>query len=242
MRRLLTPEFMDEPGVARDELSRALKFIRVVNARLGGSAALIGHLRRWSVDWPKDRPVTLLDIATGSADIPVAAVRWARSRGFDLRVTGVDLHETTLELAREHVDRAADVRDAITLQRADALALTDTFTPGSFDYAHAGMFLHHLSFEKGLTVLRIMDRLARRGIVLNDLHRSRLAAVCIDLMTLGTPRMVRHDARVSVRAGFTRAEIENMARRLDLTYCRFRLRFFDQRFTLAGQRPRAWEG
>lgn len=241
MRRVLTPEHMDEPGIPRAELDRALGFIRAVNARLGGSAALLAHLKRWSARWPKGRPITLIDIATGSADIPVAAVRWARSRGHDLRVTGVDLHQTTLDLAREHVARHPGVAEAITLVEADALTLTDRFAPAGFDYAHAGMFLHHLSFEKALTVLRIMDRLARRGIVLNDLHRSRLAAIGIDLLTLPAPKMVRHDARVSVRAGFTRAEVLDMARRLELDYCRYQLRFLDQRFTLAGEKPRAWE-
>ncbi len=241
MHRVLTPEHMDEPGVPKAELDRALGFIRAVNARLGGSAALIAHLKRWSARWPKGRPVTLVDIATGSADIPIAAVRWARSRGHDLRVTGIDLHETTLDLAREHLARHPDVADAIALESADALTLTSRFEPASFDYAHAGMFLHHLSFEKALTVLRIMDRLARRGLVLNDLNRSPVAAAGIYLLTLAAPPMVRHDARVSVRAGFSKAEVLDMARRLELDYCRYHLRVLGQRFTLAGEKPRAWE-
>jgi hypothetical protein len=241
MRRVVTPEHMDEPGASREDLDHALRFIRVINRRLGGAAALIAHLRAFSRSWPPSRPVTLIDVATGSADIPVLAVRWARSRGLDLRVTAIDAHPVTLDLAREHLDQAPDVRDAITLVHADALRLVDRFGPASFDYAHAGMFLHHLSFEKALTVLRIMDRLARRGLVVNDLHRSRIAAAGIRLLTLTAPPHVRHDARVSVRAGFTRAEALDMAARLDLTWCRYRLRFFEQRFTLAGERPSAWK-
>src|SRR5690606_31957787 len=92
MRRLVQPEFMDDPAATREELRTALAYIRWVNRVLGESRALIGHLARWSRRWPKDRPVTLLDVGTGSADIPLEAVRWARQRGFDLRVTAVDLH------------------------------------------------------------------------------------------------------------------------------------------------------
>lgn len=231
---------MDDPNVPREELAAALRFIRLVNRRLGGERALMRNLRRWSRNWPRDRAVTMLDVATGSADLPVAAVRWARDHGFDLRVTGVDLHAKTLEFAREHVERNRDVADAITLVEADALRLADRFAPESFDYVHAGLFLHHLGDLEALTMLRIMDKLARAGIVWNDLERSRAALAVTWLITLPTPSIVRHDATVSVRAGFTRKEVLEMARRLELTYVRYHLDVLAQRFTLAGERPHAW--
>lgn len=242
MQRVRVPELMDDPEVGREDLDQALAYIRVVNRRFGGTEALLRRLKEWSVQWPKsgEGTVTLLDIATGSADVPVAAVRWARGAGFDLRVTGVDIHETTLDLAREHVRANGDVADAITLERRDALRLMDEFAPGSFDYVHAGLFLHHLPEIEVLTVLRIMERLARRGIVWNDLARNPLAIAAVHLLTIGKPRIVRHDARVSVRAGFTRREALDFARRLDLTYARYRLDVQTQRFTLAGEKPDAW--
>ncbi len=101
MQRTLTPELMDDPDVPRQELGRALRYIRAVNRGLGGVKALMSHLRTWSRHWPKDRPVTLLDVATGSADLPLAACRWAQDAGFDLRVTAIDKHGETLEFARE---------------------------------------------------------------------------------------------------------------------------------------------
>lgn len=231
---------MDDPEIPRAELAEALRFIRLVNRRLGGTAALLGHLRRWSRNWPRDRPVTLLDVATGSADIPIAAVRWARRAGFDLRVTAVDLHPITLELAREHLKRHADAADAISLQACDALRLADHFASESFDYVHAGMFLHHLGDIEALTMLRIMDKLARAGIVWNDLVRSRVALGAAHILTLAAPRVVRHDATASVRAGFTRIDVLEMARRLELTYVEYHSSFWTQRFTLAGERERSW--
>jgi hypothetical protein len=241
MRRLRQgPERMDDPKVPRGELATALRFIRFVNRRLGGERALLDHLRTWSRRWPKDRPVTLLDVATGSADLPIAAVRWARRAGFDLRVTGIDLHPTTLDLAREHLAMNSDVAAWIQLRQVDALRLMDDFAPRSFDYVHAGLFLHHLGDVEGLTVLSIMHKLARAGIVWNDLARSRLALAATRLITLPTPSIVRHDAIVSVRAGFSREEVEDMARRLGLGYARYRLDFGAQRFTLAGEKPGAW--
>jgi 2-polyprenyl-3-methyl-5-hydroxy-6-metoxy-1,4-benzoquinol methylase len=240
MRRRLTPEIMDDPAVPRDELETSLRYLRVINRRWGGAEALLRHLRVWSVRWPKDRPVTLLDIATGSADLPLAAVAWARGAGFDLRVTGVDLHETTLDCARRHVADHPALAGSITLERGDARTLMEKFPPGAFDYVHAGLFLHHLPEIEVLTVLRIMDRLARAGIVWNDLVRSRLCRLVVGLAVVGRARMVRHDATVSVEAGFTRAEVRDFAKRLDLGYARYRRGPMVHRFTLAGERQGAW--
>lgn len=240
MRRRLTPELMDDPAVGREDLGSSLRYIRWVNRRLGGSAALLGHLSRWSKGWPRDRPVTLLDVATGSADIPVAVRRWGLSRGFDIRVTGVELHEATLAFAREHVS-AESARDGrigagVVLEGGDALRLGDRFKPGSFDYVHAGMFLHHLNEVEALTVLRIMDRLAKRGLVWNDLHRSRLHRLLVEAVLVGMPVIVRHDARVSVEAGFTRREVEEMARRVGVEGARYHRAPGWYRFTLTGER------
>lgn len=231
---------MDDPNVDQAELAASLSYIRTVNRQHGGASALLNHLKRWSVNWPKDRPVKLLDIATGSADLPLAARAWAAQAGFDLQVTAVDLHEKTLELAREHLASQPDLAAGIELVRADARDLTERFSPGSFDYTHAGLFLHHLPEIEILTVLRIMERLACRGIVWNDLVRSRTALCAVTVLTKGKPHIIKHDATVSVRAAFTKREVLEYARRLDLSYCKYSASFFTQRFTLAGEKPRAW--
>lgn len=240
MKRQLTPEWMDDPAVDPAELKAALAFIRKVNLRLGGVKALTKHLERWSTRWPDGHEVTILDIATGSADIPVEVVRWARERGHRVRITAVDIHQTTLDSARQHVERELGADALIELVRADAKELVDQYGPLSFDYVHAGMFLHHLSEIEILTVLRIMERVAKRGIVWNDLVRSRVAMAGIWALTLGKSDMIKHDARVSVRAGFTKKEVKDYARRTSLGYCRYRSSFFTQRFTLAGEKQGAW--
>lgn len=234
------PEHMDDPRATREDLAVTLRFIRLVNRRLGGTAALLRHLQSWSSRWPRDRDITLLDLGTGSADIPIAAVRWARRAGYALRITAVDLHPGTLDLARGHIAANPDVADHISLLHADALRLSDKFPARSFDYVHAGMFLHHLGDVEVRTALAIMDKLASRGIIWNDLLRSRIALTAANILTLAAPRFVRHDALASIRAAFTPAEVRDIARRLDLGYAGIHTSFFVQRFTLAGEKPGAW--
>jgi len=235
MRRVVVGELMDEPGVDPAELDRALAYIRTVNRRLGGVSALLSHLERWSARWPTGATISLLDVATGSADLPLAARRWAAERGFDLRVTATDKHAETLALARQHA--AHD--PGVTLVEGDALHLEDQFGPASFDYVHAGLFLHHLPTALVTPMLRGMHRVARRGIVWNDLVRSRVGHAVITVATLGEPRMIRHDARASVRAGFTRAEATMHAHAAGIAYGAYAWNLFTHRFTVAGEKPDA---
>ena len=222
-------EWMDEPGADPKELADALKFIRRVNAWLGYTRATLSHLERFSRGWPRGRSITIVDLATGSADVPLEIVRWSRGRGWDVRVVGVDLHESTVEAARQ----ATAGEPTIKIVRGDALDLP--FAAGSFDYAMTSMFLHHLSDEQVVRVLREMDRVARRGVLAADLLRHRRAYGWISLLTLLSNRMVRHDARVSVAQAFTRDEVLALRDRAQLPYLRFSPHF-GHRFVLAGEK------
>jgi len=240
-RRRFVPEFMDDPQIDPIELAVALRFIRTVNARLGGSSAALRHVRRWTEGWPAGRPLTVLDVGTGAADIPLALLRWGRRKGLCLRITAVDNHARTLEYARGFlleagviVDDAEDPSGSIALVQEDARSLARRFPAGHFDIVHAGMFLHHLPDLEILTVLRIMERLCRIGLIWNDLVRDPVSAVAIRLITLGMPASVRHDAIVSVAKGFTRREAIELARRSGLHEISHRRQRFG-RFTLTAR-------
>ncbi len=229
--RRCTPELMDDPKVDRAELEESLRFIRTVNRRLGGAAAALKHLQRWSADWPSRQTIRILDIGTGSADIPLAISDWAATSQHPVHITAVDLHETTLAVARDQVGERGDIE----LVQADARTLTDLFEPRAFDYAHAGMFLHHLSDIEAMTVLRIMDRLTTRGLIWNDLVRGPIEKLAVRVLTIRAPAMVKHDAVVSVAAGFTRREVLDLAKRVGLETPTYHRHLFG-RFTLVSEK------
>ena len=72
------PELMDRPQPVTDELVSDLRNLRQLN-RYFGSYALIEHfLRRWILPGTEMR---VLDLATGSGDIPRLVVDYARKVG-----------------------------------------------------------------------------------------------------------------------------------------------------------------
>src|SRR4051812_24213969 len=94
-------EWMDEPDADVGELRRSLGFIRRVNTWLGYTRATLGHLERFSRTWRRGERIDIIDLATGSADIPRAILRWATRRGFDVHIVAVDRHSETVRAARE---------------------------------------------------------------------------------------------------------------------------------------------
>lgn len=228
-RRILTPEVMDRDDVNETDLRKSLGYLRWVNRFLGGTGPIVRQLAAWSKTWPTDRPIVILDVATGGADLPKSMVTWARRHGRSVRVIGIDRHEKTLQYARENVGD----EPWITLLRSDALHLP--LPPNSVDYAVSSLFLHHLNDVQVMTVLSAMDKVARRGLIWSDLLRRHRAVQWIRLLSLFANPVVKHDAPVSVLAGFRRDEVLAMRDRLELRHLRFR-EHFGHRFTLSGQR------
>lgn len=220
---------MDAPTAGTAELEPSLAFIERVNRWLGYTRATIAHLDRLTAGWPAGRTLSILDVATGSGDVPRAVCAWADRRGIDVRVVGVDLHPVTLSIARQRTD---DPR--FSLVHGDALALP--VVDSSFDFVLCSMFLHHLDEGAVITALREIDRVARRGVIVADLLRSRRALAWITLFTTFAGPMVKHDARASVRQAFTVEEFRRLADAAGLGYAQLH-RHFGHRLVLSGSKP-----
>ncbi len=214
-RRLLAPlrrseraELMDLADHDAAELAVNLRDIRRVNQLLGGTATVLRHLPPLLAGIPADRPITLLDLATGSADIPVAISRWATRRGRDLAITASDSSDDMLAIAAAHV--AGD--PTITLARHDARAVP--LPDGAVDIVVCSLSLHHFPPDEAVDVLREMNRLARVGFILNDLRRGRLgvAAAWVASRLTTRNRLTRHDAPLSVRRAYTPTELADLLR------------------------------
>jgi SAM-dependent methyltransferase len=141
---------------------------------------------------------------------------------------GVDRHPVTAAAARVE---AADPR--LRIVQADVFNLP--FDPGTFDYALTAMFLHHLDDDAIVGVLRRMDALATRGILVADLLRHYRAYAWITLFTALANPMVRHDAKVSVAQSLTKREALRLRDQAGIKYVRY-YEHFGHRFVLAGER------
>jgi ubiquinone/menaquinone biosynthesis C-methylase UbiE len=221
-------ELMDDPDIDPKLLQRSLGYLRKINKLLGYTRQLLDRLDGYSQNWNRDQTIKIVDIGTGSADMPIAVLKWADERGWKVHCTGVDLHAKTAKAAR---DASADPR--LTIVRANALDLP--FHDNAFDYAITSTFLHHLDTDDVVKVISGMSRIARRGVVIADLVRSYQAYAGIKLATCLANPVVRHDGPASIGQAFTKAEVLAMRDRAGLTYTHYE-QYFYNRFVLAGEK------
>jgi SAM-dependent methyltransferase len=211
MKRSTEKEMMDLPGQPKELLADDLHNLRIINRYLGSYRNVLRGLARL-VDEHKLHRFTLLDIGTGSGDIPTVIARWARRQQIAARISGLEREAVTVE---EAVERTRSFPE-ITIVRGDGMA--PPFGAGSFDFVLASQLLHHFKDEQIIAVLRTWARLARRGIIVSDLVRHPVAYHGIRLLTKGFTRnmMTRTDAPLSVQRACTISEWRELFRRADV--------------------------
>lgn len=198
------PELMDDRSIGGDELAEALRQLRVINRALGGELPVReGVARLWQAAGCP-RTLTLVDVGAGSGDVNRALLRWATRRGIALRIVLVDIHPETCASAARYW--RGEPRVQIVCSDLAKLAVN------SADIVTASLFLHHFSSGELATVCATLARAARLGVVINDLHRHPLAWAGIWLLTrlFSRNRMIRNDAPLSVRRGFTARDFEHL--------------------------------
>lgn len=239
MRRLADrSEYLDGP-LDHDLLVGNLRDLARVNRWLGGVAltrrALVAlatgfHAppRVGRIDW-RARTLRMLDVGTGAADIPHALLDWTGSHGLHLAIEAVDERHEILDVAYERVGDGPELRLEHT--SGDHLPYDDR----SFDIVHSSLLLHHLEPEAALRMLREMARVARTGVIVNDLDRRRLSWAGAWLLTRVMTRnaYTRHDAPLSVRRAYHATEIAQLAMQVGLLeVARFR-GFLGHRYAMA---------
>ena len=195
---------MDGPGFGPREVRDSFQFILLVNRWLGGIQPLLSFLRRESRTWEQDATYRVLDAGCGVGDVPVALVKWARREGYRLQVDAVDVHPLIVERARQRCQGYPEI----------SLVCQDVFDfdGQEYDYVHASQFVHHFTDDKVPSVLAYLLSKCQCKLLVNDLVRAPLAYAATWLVTLFAPAVSRHDARVSVKRGFTMSELEKLLR------------------------------
>jgi SAM-dependent methyltransferase len=208
-------ELLDQIGVPLEEVERSLADIRWVNRFWGGhrvaERAVLRAIRGAA------RPQSLLDLGSGSTDVPIVLARKAARSGIRLSIMSLDVQVAHLATARRLYGAAAP-----SLVAGDARRTP--FPDGSFDWVISAQFFHHFSPEENVGILREMARLARLGLFVLDLRRHAVARLAV--MGLGPfcfrSALTVEDARMSVEQAYTPAEVLGIARLAGLAACEVR--------------------
>jgi ubiquinone/menaquinone biosynthesis C-methylase UbiE len=198
MKRIPTAELLDTDAGTPEEIAGSLADLRMINRRFGGRETTRRMVERVALGTHRNS-LSLLEVASGSGDVPRGTRDLLGARGIRLEIT-------LLDRVASHVGNGG--RSIV----GDALALP--FRDASFDLVGCGLFAHHLSPEQ---VVRFVDeglRVCRRAVLINDLVRHPLHLAMVYAATpLYRSRLTRHDAPASVRQAYTPEEMHDILRR-----------------------------
>jgi 2-polyprenyl-3-methyl-5-hydroxy-6-metoxy-1,4-benzoquinol methylase len=203
-------EFLDRADCDPALAAASYRFMETVNRRFGGIRVVRRFLSAETAGRCSAAPLRILDIGSGSCDIPLAVSRWARARGIPLHFTCLEMAGHAVDVARGKLARAGN--PAVQQLQENAF----THRPAEpYDWAVASMCFHHFSDAQILALLQRLRGFVRNSVLINDLRRSQLASLAARLLLVGRPAGVRHDALLSIRRGFNIGELRTLLRRLD---------------------------
>jgi ubiquinone/menaquinone biosynthesis C-methylase UbiE len=195
VKRRVHPELLDTDSGTAEEVAAALADIRRVNRWFGGIATSEHLLRRVIGSLGKQR-IELLDVASGSGDVPLALAR-------RLWRDGVQLCPMLLDRSAAHLPPAncTVVGDALELP----------FQAESFDVVSCSLFVHHLEPSLLMHFVSEALRVARYALIINDLLRTRtLQALTLMGRPLFRSPLAWRDGMTSIRRAYTEGELRTM--------------------------------
>jgi ubiquinone/menaquinone biosynthesis C-methylase UbiE len=213
-------EHLDKGDYTPEEYAGCLVELRRVNRFLGDARAMrrsvLVEIKRANI-----KNFSLLDVGAGSGELLRGIARWARKEKRSARLTGLEIN---LEAARAIREESGEFRE-VNVIRGDALRLP--FAEDTFDYAMCSLFTHHFRDADVVRVLQELNRVARRGVFVIDLHRHALAFFLYT--TVGRVflhnRLVREDGALSILRSFRPMELYTLARDAGLTDVKVHRRF-----------------
>ena len=224
------PELMDQADLAPAAHDAALAGLERINRWSAAEAALrrpVLALARRARD-EGGPPVTLLDVACGGGDVPLALWSDARRERLALDIAAIDRSPQAVA----HAQAAAARRGAPL--RVWARDACDGRPLPAADVVTCSLFLHHLEPEAAVALLAAMGAATRRLLLVADLRRT-LAGL---LLAQTVPRLlsrspvVHADAPASARAAWSPDELSAMAGRAGLRGAGVQ-RIFPQRMLLS---------
>ncbi|HWN23700.1 MAG TPA: methyltransferase domain-containing protein [Candidatus Sulfotelmatobacter sp.] len=206
MKRRFDPavlEMMDRPQPVSTELERDLERLRQLNRWFGSHRLVSLFMRRWVMPGGQLRVV---DLATGSGDIPRLVVDHARKIDAQIEIDAVDRQPATLEIAR----RLSAGYPEISYHSANIL---EWDCAQSYDIAFCSLALHHFKDDDAIKLMRRCGELSKRFVLVSDLRRGFLLRAGVYMLTALIFRepMTRFDARLSAQRAFSFVEMRELA-------------------------------
>ena len=202
-------ELMDDFSIGGDLLRDTLDKLENINRWLGGNLMTVKALKKVLKNHPKEQELTIADIGCGHGDILRDVAKFGRKNGYKMKLIGMDANPTAIAYA----DELSTEFPELSFKTEDIFS--EAFKNRKFDVVLATLFLHHFKEAQLVSFLGNTLKQTKIGIVVNDLHRHKLAYYLFMLLSVFIKNnMIIEDGLTSVLRGFKRNELAHISKKL----------------------------
>lgn len=204
------PELMDDFDLEGETLRDALDKIASINKLLGGNKVTLNGVKNLINDIDKNRVVTIVDVGCGNGDMLRTLADYAINEQLQFKLIGIDANAFTIK----HAENLSRNYRNISYECVDIFS--NNLSAQNIDVFLCTLTLHHFKDEEILKLVKYFHENAKIGVVINDLHRSKLAYYLFQALCLvfRLNAMSRADGLVSILRGFKKADLLRYSKEL----------------------------
>ena len=211
-RRTEGEEIMDDFNLKGKELQEIFLELEKVNKWLGGNRITIAGIEEIREKVSEDK-LSILDVGCGDGGMLREVADFGRKRHLDLELTGIDANPDAIRIARNK----SEAYPEIVFRPLNVFS--DKFEEERFDIVLCTLTLHHFNMEEIRQLLHIFVKISRKGIVINDLQRSKGAYYLFQVFSKFFMRsqIARKDGLTSILRSFKKEELEQLGSGLEVS-------------------------
>lgn len=205
-------EIMDDFSLEGEELTDALNQIANINQLLGGNKLTLQGVKQLLKKTDISKSITIADIGCGNGDMLRMLSKYGKKKGIQFKLIGVDANAFTINYAKSLSTEYSNI-EYICLD-----IFSEEFSRLPYDIVLCTLTLHHFTNDQISLLLKTLHANASVGIVVNDLHRSKMAYRLFEIIaaTFNLNKMSREDGLVSILRGFKKEDLEHFSKKLNL--------------------------
>ncbi len=204
-------EIMDDFSLEGEMFRDTLNKLERINRTLGGNTVTINGISKLLRQQKSAQdPITIIDLGCGHGDILRDVAKFGRRNGHQFQLIGIDANPDAIAYAQE----LSEAYEELSFKTIDIFS--EEFKQLEFDIVLCTLFVHHFKNEELEPFLKMLLQKAKKGIVINDLHRHKLAYYLFKIIGLFIRnKMVREDGLTSILRAFKRKDLEKMSENIN---------------------------
>ena len=206
-------EIMDDFTMKGVMLRDALDKLGIINRLLGGNKVTIEGLKELLKNQSKTEVITIVDLGCGHGDILRDIAKFGRKNNYSFKLIGIDANFATIEYAKELSKEYSE----LSFKAIDIFS--EDFKKQSYDIILCTLFLHHFKNNELILFLKKTVLKATIGIVINDLHRHKMAYYLFKFIGFFVKnKMIQKDGLTSILRAFKKKDLEKISKQIKVHF------------------------